>query len=82
MDWRTRWRGFAITTGLAINRTIIRDGRVPLAPMFAVLPDAPTRAPHPAVVDASATPRLPGYLEWKSSAVVDQRQDLLSRCHR
>jgi sulfite reductase beta subunit-like hemoprotein len=39
------------------------------------LPEYPARAPHAPVEDAFATPRLPGYLAWKSSSVVDQKQD-------
>jgi sulfite reductase (ferredoxin) len=38
------------------------------------LPDAPKNTPAPPVQDASGSP-APGYLAWRSSSIVDQRQD-------
>ena len=39
------------------------------------LPPQPDTRPAPPVIDENATVKTPGYLEWKSSSVVDQRQD-------
>lgn len=38
------------------------------------LPDSPKNTPAPSIQDASGS-QLPGYLAWRSSSIVEQRQD-------